>query len=150
MEEQKKTHKRSIIFIKKEMQLKFVVLFLLLALFCVLMTIYEVISLSHAVFAEHPVLLQELLEQSAHHIPITLIKIVIFFSVIAIFAALLSNKFAGPLYRFENVCREIAKGNYKIRVKLREGDAMRGLEKEFNTMLCALEKREGEKDEISK
>ncbi len=148
MERIKKPYKRSIIFIKKHMQLKFVFLSLLLALLCVAMCTYEFVSMIQAFFKAHPVLLQELIEQSSVLIPISIMKLAIFFAVIAILAAILSNRIAGPLYRFESVCKEVAKGNYKVRVKLRDGDGLRGLEKEFNAMLDSLERKEGEcKDE---
>lgn len=147
MNENKKPYKRSIIFIKKQMQLKFVFLALLLSLFCVMMCVYEFVSLTQSFFNAHPVLLQELIEQSGKILPLALIKLIIFFAVIAILAAVLSNRIAGPLYRFENTCREIAKGNYKIRVRLRDGDGLRGLEKEFNLMLEALDKAESSEGE---
>ena len=139
MQENKTKFKRNIIFIKRGMQLKFIALALLLALFCVLVCVYEFVSLTQVFFAEHPVLLHELISKGQQAIPLSLVKIGLFFAVIAIFAAVLSNKFAGPVYRFETVCKEVAKGNYKVRVKLRDGDALRGLEKEFNTMLEALD-----------
>lgn len=144
MERIKKPYKRSIIFIKKHMQLKFVFLSLLLALLCVVMCTYEFVSMIQAFFKAHPVLLLELMEQSSVLIPISLMKLAIFFSVIAILAAILSNRIAGPIYRFESVCKEVAKGNYKVRVKLRDGDGLRSLEKEFNAMLDSLERKEGE------
>lgn len=124
------------------MQLKFVFLALLLALFCVMMCVYEFVSLTQTFFSAHPVLLQELIEQSGKILPFAFIKLIIFFAVVAILAAVLSNRIAGPLYRFESTCREIAKGNYKVRIHLREGDGLRGLEKEFNLMLEALDKSE--------
>ncbi|WP_428066037.1 HAMP domain-containing protein [Candidatus Proelusimicrobium volucris] len=144
MERIKKPYKRSIIFIKKHMQLKFVFLSLLLALLCVVMCTYEFVSMIQAFFKAHPVLLLELMEQSSVLIPISLMKLAIFFAVIAILAAILSNRIAGPIYRFESVCKEVAKGNYKVRVKLRDGDGLRSLEKEFNAMLDSLERKEGE------
>lgn len=142
MQENKPKFKRNIIFINRNFQLKFIALTLLLALFCVLICVYEFASLTQVFFREHPVLLQELMDKGAQAIPLSLIKISIFFAVIAILAALVSNKIAGPVYRFESVCREIAKGNYKVRVKLRNGDGLRGLEKEFNNMLEALDKKD--------
>ena len=144
MERIKKPYKRSIIFIKKHMQLKFVFLSLLLALLCVVMCTYEFVSMIQAFFKAHPVLLLELMEQSSVLIPISLMKLAIFFAVIAILAAILSNRIAGPIYRFESVCKEVAKGNYKVRVKLRDGAGLRRLEKEFNAMLDSLERKEGE------
>ena len=141
MQENNPKFKRNIIFIKRSFQLKFIALSLLLALFCVLVCVYEFASLTQVFFTEHPVLLQELMDKGAHAIPLSLIKIGIFFAVIAIFAAVLSNKIAGPVYRFETVCKEVTKGNYKVRVKLRDGDGLRELEKEFNNMLEVLDKK---------
>ncbi len=141
MQENKPKFKRNIIFIKRNFQLKFIALTLLLALFCVLVCVYEFASLTQVFFTEHPVLLQELIDKGTYAIPMSLLKICIFFAVIAIFAAVLSNKIAGPVYRFESVCKEVAKGNYKVRVKLRNGDGLRDLEKEFNNMLEVLDKK---------
>ena len=144
----KKPYKRSIIFVKKNLQIKFVLLALLLALLCVLACGYEFVNMVYAFFKEHPLLLHEFMEKSPSVLPFLVMKAIIFFAVIAIIAAVLSNRIAGPVYRFESVCREIAKGNYKIRVKLRDGDGLRGLEKEFNSMLEALDRKEEKNGEV--
>jgi methyl-accepting chemotaxis protein len=49
-----------------------------------------------------------------------------------------SNKIAGPLYRFEMVCKEIAKGNYDVSVKVRQSDQLRELSDAFGKMLDGL------------
>ena len=58
---------------------------------------------------------------------------------------MLSNKIAGPLYRFEEALKQVAKGNKKIRISLRQGDALKELEKEFNNMMNFLDDTEEKK-----
>ena len=53
----------------------------------------------------------------------------------------MTNKIAGPIYRFEEALKQVAKGNKKIRISLREGDSLREVEKEFNNMMNILDQQ---------
>lgn len=50
-----------------------------------------------------------------------------------------THRFAGPLYRFQQVTERIAAGDLSIRVKLREGDDLLELEDAMNRSLTVLD-----------
>ena len=130
---------RKIIFIKKKFQLKLVAFVMLCVLFATALITYEFLSLLQAVFTKHPALLQSIFAEGSSLITLFLIKIAICFIIILLFTALLSNKIAGPLYRFEEAFKQVARGDKKVRVSLRKGDTLRDLEKEFNNMMDILD-----------
>ena len=136
---------RKIIFIKKTLQVQFVLFVLLSVLFGMVLFGYQFLTFLQNIFKDHPVLLQRVYEEGPKLIYPLLIKSTVFFALLAIVSALLSHRIAGPLYRFEKVCREVANGNKDARVRLRKGDALGDLEKDFNAMLDSLTKKESEK-----
>ena len=46
---------------------------------------------------------------------------------------------AGPVYRIEQTCKDIAKGDFSQRVRLRQGDQFTELQDEFNKMMDRVE-----------
>ena len=126
---------RKIIFIKRGLQLKFVAFVLLSVLFGMTLLTYEFLSLVEDIFANHPVLLQVFFEEGSSLLFVFIIKVVICFAILALLTAIISNKVAGPIYRFEVACKAVAKGDFSTRVKLRDGDSMRELETDFNAMM---------------
>lgn len=133
--------KRKTIFIKKDIQVRFVLFILLTVLFGMVLLGYEFLNFLQGIFAEHPALLQGVYERGPELFYPLIIKVTLFFVLIAIVAALLSNKIAGPVYRFEQVCKQIRDGDKNARIKLREGDALCELESDFNSMLDKLTKK---------
>ena len=130
---------RKIIFIKKRFQLKLVAFVMLCVLFATALITYEFLSLLQEVFTKHPALLQSIFAEGSSLLISFLIKIIICFIIILLFASLLSNRIAGPIYRFEEALKQVAKGNKKIRISLRKDDTLREIEKEFNSMMDALD-----------
>ncbi len=138
---------RKIIFIKKKFQLKIVAFVMLCVLFSTALITYEFLSLLQDIFSKHPALLQNIFAEGSSLVVLFLIKIAICFIVILLFTALLSNKIAGPIYRFEEAFKQVAQGNKKVRVSLRQGDTLRDLEKGFNNMMDILDDRDETKEE---
>ena len=68
-------------------------------------------------------------------------KIAIYILLVVIISAIVSHKMAGPVYRFEQTCREIAKGDFSQRVHLRKGDQLTELQDAFNAMMDTVEKQ---------
>ena len=136
---------RKIIFIKKRFQLKLIAFVMLCVLFATALITYEFLSLLQEIFTKHPALLQSIFAEGSSLIILFLIKIAICFIIILLFTALLSNKIAGPIYRFEEAFKQVAKGDKKVRVSLRKGDTLRDLEKEFNNMMDILDNTEEKK-----
>ena len=138
---------RKIIFIKKKFQLKIVAFVMLCVLFATALITYEFLSLLQDIFSKHPALLQSIFEEGSSLVILFLIKIAICFIVILLFTALLSNKIAGPIYRFEEAFKQVAQGNKKVRVSLRQGDTLRDLEKGFNEMMDILDDSDNTEEE---
>ena len=136
---------RKTIFIKKDLQIKFIMFILLSVLFGMVLFGYQFLTFLQDIFKDHPVLLQRVYEEGPKLIYPLLIKSTIFFALLAIVSALLSLRIAGPIYHFERVCREIKAGDKKLRVNLRKGDALIDLSKEFNSMLDSIIKEEDKK-----
>jgi len=66
---------------------------------------------------------------------LALVKNLLFVSpLIFVLGLLFSHKIAGPLYRIEKSIYDISKGNLSLRVRLREGDDLRGLADIINNM----------------
>lgn len=53
----------------------------------------------------------------------------------------ISHKIAGPLYRFESICKEIGSGNLNVSTGLRSTDQLEGLSEAFGEMLNQLRNR---------
>lgn len=75
-----------------------------------------------------------------HAALVTLVKMVFYLAGVAFLALLLSNKLAGPAYRFEASARKVAAGDLTHRVKLRHGDELTDLQEAFNGMMESLHK----------
>ncbi len=136
---------RKTIFIKKDLQIKFILFVLLSVLFGMVLFSYQFLTFLQNIFKDHPVLLQRVYEEGPALLYPLIIKSTIFFALLAIISALLSHKIAGPIYHLEKVCKEVKEGNTKVRVRLREGDALSDLAQSFNTMLNVLTKKENNK-----
>ena len=136
---------RKIIFIKKRFQLKLVAFVMLCSLFTTALITYEFLSLLQEIFIKHPALLQNVFAEGSSLVMFFVIKMVICFAIILLFASILSNKIAGPIYRFEEALKQVAKGNKKVRISLRQDDTLRDVEKEFNNMMDILDTDEERK-----
>ena len=68
-------------------------------------------------------------------------KIAIYVLLVIVISAIVSHKMAGPVYRFEQTCKSIAKGDFSQRVHLRKGDRLQELQTEFNKMMDVVENR---------
>lgn len=53
----------------------------------------------------------------------------------------MSHKIAGPMYRYQNLFREVGLGNLDISAKLRDADQLQELANSFDEMLAALRQR---------
>lgn len=134
---------RRTIFIKKDLQFKFVALVVLSVVLGISIMVYEVVSALLTFFSNHPALLHPFYERI---VPLTLsvgLKVFIYVILVAIVAAIMSHKAAGPIYKIEKTCKEIADtADTTKRVFLRKGDLFMDLKDEFNNMMDAIEKKE--------
>jgi len=54
---------------------------------------------------------------------------------------ILSHRLAGPIYRLERDLKDIAKGNFSIRIKFRKKDELKSIAEGINSILDEIEKR---------
>ena len=131
--------RRNTIFIKKNLQLRYMLLIFLSVLCGLAIMTFELTATLSELFDAHPVLMQPVYDE---FIPIAanfFYKIMIYLLFVVIISAFLSHKMAGPVYRFEQVCKAIAKGDFSQRVHLRKGDQFTELQDDFNAMMDKVE-----------
>ena len=131
--------KRRTIFIKKNQQLRYMLMIILSVLSGLAIMTLELTATLNDLFDAYPVLVQPIYDQ---FIPIAagfFYKIAIYVLFVVLISAILSHKMAGPVYHFERVCKAIAKGDYSQRVHLRKGDQLTDLQVEFNKMMDRIE-----------
>lgn len=131
--------KRRTIFIKKNLQWRYMLMIILSVLSGLAIMTFEITATLNDLFDTYPVLIQPIYDQ---FIPIAagfFYKIAIYVLFVVLISAILSHKMAGPVYHFERVCKAIAKGDFSQRVHLRKGDQLTDLQDEFNKMMDRIE-----------
>jgi methyl-accepting chemotaxis protein len=73
-----------------------------------------------------------------HVAVVTALKMFFYLGAVAFLALLLSNKMAGPLYRFERSMETVSGGDLTHRVHLRKGDELQDFQDAFNAMVEAV------------
>ena len=131
--------KRRTIFIKKNLQLRYMALILISVLAGLLIMAYELTFTLNDIFDKYPVLLQPLYDYFPSLAYGFIYKILIYIIFVVLISAILSHKMAGPIYRFEQTCKEVAAGDFSKRVHLRKGDQFLELQDEFNKMMDRVE-----------
>ncbi|MBO7238371.1 MAG: HAMP domain-containing protein [Elusimicrobiaceae bacterium] len=131
--------KRRTIFVKKNLQLRYMLLIILSVLSGLLIIAYELTFTLNEAFDKYPVLLQPLYDQFPSMAYSFIYKLIIYVVFVVLISAILSHKMAGPVYRFEQTCKAIAKGDFSQRVHLRKGDQLTELQEEFNKMMDRVE-----------
>lgn len=131
--------KRRTIFIKKKQQLQYMALIVLSVLAGLLIMALELTFTLSEVFDQYPVLLQPLYDHFPALAYSFVYKLIIYVVFVVLISAILSHKMAGPVYRFEQTCKAIAKGDFSQRVHLRKGDQLMELQDEFNKMMDRVE-----------
>ncbi len=130
---------RRTIFIKKNLQIRYMMLMIMSVLCGLAIMTFELSATLNDLFDKYPVLVQPIYDQFLPVAASFFYKIAIYLLFVVIISAILSHKMAGPVYRFEQTCKAIAKGDYSQRVHLRKGDQMMELQDEFNKMMDHIE-----------
>lgn len=131
--------KRRTIFIKKGLQFRYMTLIILSVLAGLMIMAFELTFTLSDIFDKYPVLLQPLYDNFPAIAYGFIYKIVIYVVFVVLISAILSHKMAGPVYRFEQTCKAIAKGDFSQRVHLRKGDDLTDLQDQFNKMMDRVE-----------
>lgn len=133
------TTRRNTIFIKKSLQLRYMLLILLSVLCGLAIMTFELTATVSNLFDTHPVLMQPIYDEFFQIATDFFYKILIYLLFVVIISAVLSHKLAGPVFRFEQVCKAISKGDFSQRVHLRQGDYFVELQDAFNAMMDRVE-----------
>ena len=136
---------RRTIFIKKKLQLRYMLLITVSVLCGLAIMALELTATLNDLFDAYPVLVQPIYDEFIPIISSFFYKISIYVLFVIIISAILSHKMAGPVYRFEQTCKEIAKGDFSKRVHLRKGDQLFELQDEFNKMMDRVEQEISQK-----
>lgn len=131
--------KRRTIFIKKKLQLHYMLLIILSVLGGLALMTFELTATLNNLFDNYPVLVQPIYDQFIPIFSSFFYKMVIYVLFVILVAAIFSHKLAGPIYRFEQTCKEVAKGDFSKRVHLRKGDQFTELQDDFNHMMDRIE-----------
>lgn len=131
--------KRRTIFIKKNLQLRYMMLIILSVLCGLAIMTFELTATLDELFDAYPVLVQPIYDEFIPIAAAFFYKIAIYLLFVVLISAILSHKMAGPVYRFEQTCKAIAKGDFSQRVHLRQGDQLTELQDEFNKMMDRVE-----------
>jgi len=126
---------RRTIFIKKNLQVRYMLLIVLSVLCGLTIMTLELLATLNELFDAYPVLIQPLYDEFLPIAAQFFYKIAIYVLFVIIISAILSHKMAGPIYRFEQTFRQVAKGDFSQRVHLRKGDQLIELQNEFNKMM---------------
>ena len=132
---QPKAFQRRTIFIKKNLQLRYMLLIVLSVLCGLTIMTLELTATLNELFDTYPVLVQPLYDAFLPIAAQFFYKIAIYILFVIIISAILSHKMAGPIYRFEQTFRQVAKGDFSQRVRLRKGDQFKEMQDEFNKMM---------------
>ena len=136
---QPNTLKRRTIFIKKKLQLRYMALICLSVLCGLLIMGTELILTVNDLFDAYPILMQPLYDSFVPMVTHFFCKIAVYILFVVLISAIVSHKMAGPIYRFEQTCKAIAKGDFSQRVHLRQGDQFTELQDDFNKMMDRVE-----------
>lgn len=126
---------RRTIFIKKNLQIRYMLLIVLSVLCGLTIMTLELTATLNELFDTYPVLVQPIYDEFIPIVSQFFYKIAIYVLFVIIISAILSHKMAGPIYRFEQTFRQIAKGDFSQRVHLRKGDQFIEMQDEFNKMM---------------
>ncbi|MBR4682974.1 MAG: hypothetical protein IKP06_06725 [Elusimicrobiaceae bacterium] len=131
--------RRATILIKKGLQLRYMMLIILSVLCGLAIMTFELTATLSDLFDTYPVLVQPIYDEFVPIATSFFYKILIYLLFVVVISAILSHKMAGPVYRFEQTCKAIAKGDFSQRVHLRKGDHFIELQEQFNAMMDRVE-----------
>ncbi len=131
--------RRNTIFIKKNLQLRYMLLIVMSVLCGLAIMTFELTATLSDLFDTYPVLIQPIYDEFGSIAAGFFYKIAIYLLFVVVISAFLSHKMAGPVYRFEQTCKAIAKGDFSQRVHLRKGDQFMELQDDFNAMMDRIE-----------
>ena len=135
MADDEQKFQRKTVLIKRSLQLRYIaMLFVCIVVAVAIVGVDFYWTLYRIAANENPAILPvlEKLQQGL------LVKFILYSGIIAIVSLFISNRIAGPVYRFEQSALVIGSGDLTHRVRLRRGDEFMELQDEFNDMVSRL------------
>lgn len=127
---------RKTVLVKRSLQIKYIALLFGVILIAVVLIGGDLLlTLSRIVSSDNPALLP-LLEKVKQML---LVKTILYLGIIVAASLIMSNRIAGPIYRFEQSAQVVGSGDLTHRVRLRTGDELMELQDEFNDMVSSLQ-----------
>jgi methyl-accepting chemotaxis protein len=129
---------RKTILIKKGLQYRYMALIFMSVLLAFLVVGLDLVWTVSKVVRDHP-MIQPILEDLFTMVPLFVIKVVVYMVIVLIMSAVVSHRMAGPIYKFEKSCDNVASGDLTHPVYLRKGDQLTDLQDHFNNMTEAVD-----------
>jgi methyl-accepting chemotaxis protein len=131
-----KKFQRKTVLVKKSLQLKYIgLIFASVAVALIIMGFDLYYTMYRLVLMDNPSIIPLLHRADS----IFLLRAVIYLSIIFVVSLFISNRLAGPIYRFEKSTQVVGSGDLTHRVSLRTGDELLELQEEFNGMVSSLQ-----------
>lgn len=127
---------RKTVLIKRSLQLRYIALLFVCILLAVAIVGVDFYWTLYRIAANDNPALLPLLEKLQQGL---LVKFILYSGIIAIVSLFISNRIAGPVYRFEQSALVVGSGDLTHRVRLRRGDEFMELQDEFNDMVARLQ-----------
>lgn len=136
----KQQHKRKNYFIKKEFQFKFIIKFSLIIFAGTILSTGLVFLFSQESLTSSFENSRLVIKNTGYAImPAVIITNLITLGVITLAAIgvtlFVSHRIAGPIFRFEQDIKRVAKGDLSVRIQLRQKDQFSEMERAFNEMI---------------
>jgi methyl-accepting chemotaxis protein len=139
----KKPYRRRHYFVKKELQLSFILKFFVLAIISSItgnIILYFLLNkeIKKTLYSAHLAIETSGEIIIPHLILINLIIIPLIVLICIIITRSYIKRISGPIFRFQKIADEITKGNLSLKVILRKGDRLIELQDKFNLMINEL------------
>lgn len=135
VDEQQKFQRKTVL-IKRSLQLRYIAMLFVCILAAVAIVGVDFYWTLYRIAANDNPALLPVLEKLQQGL---LVKFILYSGIIAIVSLFISNRIAGPVYRFEQSALVVGSGDLTHRVRLRRGDEFMELQDEFNDMVARLQ-----------
>lgn len=131
-----KKFQRRTMLVKRSLQYKYIAsIFVCVVLAVILIGMDLYYTLYKLILLDNPSLVPLL----QHANSVFIVRVLLYLAIVFVVALIISNRLAGPIYRFEKSAQEVGSGNLTHRVSLRTGDELLELQEEFNAMVSGLQ-----------
>ena len=131
-----KKFQRRTMLVKRSLQYKYIAsIFVCVVLAVILIGMDLYYTLYKLLLLDNPSLVPLL----QHANSVFIVRVLLYLAIVFVVALIISNRLAGPIYRFEKSAQEVGAGNLTHRVSLRTGDELLELQEEFNAMVSGIQ-----------